>query len=132
VRFRHSNNKGENVPAKVARRSTPLHFHPLEEATAPVVNVLHNGGGNIRLVVTSGCQVAHLVLIDEIFKDAIAPVVVAGRAAAAQDIGLAQIVNEVQLGWFGRRRRWQWRRLVKVWGRCIGVLVDGGSLVRVQ
>lgn len=93
------------------------------------MNVLHNGGGNVRLVVAPGCQVARLVMGDEVFEDAVAPVKVAGCAAAAQDVGFAQIVHE--------RRRMVQRLLVrrrgrsfeKVYRRCVGASVNGGSFV---
>jgi hypothetical protein len=124
--------KEENVPAKVAHRSPALHLDPLQKATATIVNVLHNGGGNVRLVVAPGCQVARLVLDYEVFKDAVASVKVAGRAAAAQDVGFAQIVYErrrmVERLLLCRRRR----DFEKVYRRCVGASVHGGSLVTWQ
>lgn len=57
------------------------------------MHMMYNGAGNLRLIRTTGREVAGLVLGHKLLEEAIPSVKIARGTAATQDIGIAQVVN---------------------------------------
>ena len=101
-----------------------------QKASPTAVHDAHDAHGNVRLVNTPRRQIAGLKLLHERSKLLIADMVMRGCAPAAQDVGLANFINQVRRGNVLLRIGRRWMHIDKRRGRrASAAATDGQDII---